>query len=352
MYDVGETSFQSLRHQPSTSLLPVRAWAAASAQSSRSCEQPGKLLSWKVKDAFLFLIGTFSSRLPSKVSLLPKVSFPALRSGTEWCQRPPCPAEPCPAGPGPPAPPSQAKPKAPPVPGRAGRGCGGFAEGSRPLLASPGRRPAGAPGAAMVDSTRDELFLYMISCFRPRLKQFIQVQPVLDRLPSLSAEDRDRVRAAAVQRGAAEGAEELLRAVERGPRGCGWVREFLLALEQGGCGLAACYASPSLSQLPSPEEEAEHDLCVQLLQLLHGTLVDRMRAVQVAQKCLEMGIFQDEDMERVSPGRALPHTLATPLAVGQVGSHKYKWHSKCKNEKGVPRLGGKAMMGPGKPMNC
>uniref|UniRef100_A0A8C3VKG8 RNA helicase n=1 Tax=Catharus ustulatus TaxID=91951 RepID=A0A8C3VKG8_CATUS len=150
----------------------------------------------------------------------------------------------------------------------------------------------------MADSTRDELFLYMISCFRPRLKQFIQVQPVLDRLPSLSAEDRDRVRAAAVQRGEAEGAEELLRAVERGPRGCGWVREFLLALEQGGCGLAACYASPSLSQLPSPEEEAEHDLCVQLLQLLHGTLVDRMRAVQVAQKCLEMGIFQDEDMER------------------------------------------------------
>ncbi|XP_032920620.1 interferon-induced helicase C domain-containing protein 1 [Catharus ustulatus] len=151
----------------------------------------------------------------------------------------------------------------------------------------------------MADSTRDELFLYMISCFRPRLKQFIQVQPVLDRLPSLSAEDRDRVRAAAVQRGEAEGAEELLRAVERGPRGCGWVREFLLALEQGGCGLAACYASPSLSQLPSPEEEAEHDLCVQLLQLLHGTLVDRMRAVQVAQKCLEMGIFQDEDMERI-----------------------------------------------------
>lgn len=156
----------------------------------------------------------------------------------------------------------------------------------------------------MADSAQDERFLYMISCFRPRLKQFIQVQPVLDRLPSLSAEDRDRVRAAAERGGAAAGAEELLRAVERGPRGCGWVREFLLALEQGGCGLAACYASPSLSQLPSPEEEAEHDLCVQLLQLLHSTLVDRMRAVPVAQKCLEMGIFQDEDMERVSPGSA------------------------------------------------
>ncbi|NWZ00480.1 IFIH1 protein, partial [Loxia curvirostra] len=151
----------------------------------------------------------------------------------------------------------------------------------------------------MAEGTRDARFLYMISCFRPRLKQFIQVQPVLDRLPSLSAEDRDKVRAAALQGGAAAGAEELLRAVERGPRGCGWIREFLQALEHGGCSLAVCYANPSLSQLPSPEEEAEHDLCVHLVQLLHGTLVDRMRTVQVAEKCLQMGIFQDEDVDRI-----------------------------------------------------
>ncbi|XP_030133237.4 interferon-induced helicase C domain-containing protein 1 isoform X1 [Taeniopygia guttata] len=151
----------------------------------------------------------------------------------------------------------------------------------------------------MAEGTRDERFLYMISCFRPRLKQIIQAQPVLDQLPSLSAEDKDRVRAAALQRGAAAGAEELLRAVERGPRGCGWIREFLQALERGGCSLAACYANPSLSQLPSPAEEAEHDLCVHLVQLLHGTLVDRMRAVQVAEKCLQMGIFQDEDVDRI-----------------------------------------------------
>ncbi|NWT49753.1 IFIH1 protein, partial [Erythrocercus mccallii] len=151
----------------------------------------------------------------------------------------------------------------------------------------------------MAEGTRDERFLYMISCFRPRLKQFIQVQPVLDRLPSLSAEDRDRVRAADLQRGAVAAAEELLRAVERGPRGCGWIREFLQALEHGGCSLAACYANPSLSQLPSLTQEAEHDLCVHLVQLLHGTLVDRMRAVPVAEKCLEMGIFQDEDMDRI-----------------------------------------------------
>ncbi|NWW77545.1 IFIH1 protein, partial [Climacteris rufus] len=151
----------------------------------------------------------------------------------------------------------------------------------------------------MAAGSRDERFLYMISCFRPRLKQFIRVQPVLDRLPSLSAEDRERVRAAALQRGEVEGAEELLRAVERGPRGCGWIPEFLQALEHGGCSLAACYANPSLSQLPSPAEEADHDLCVHLVQLLHGTLVDRMQSVQVAEKCLQMGIFQDEDLDRI-----------------------------------------------------
>ncbi|NWT92631.1 IFIH1 protein, partial [Urocynchramus pylzowi] len=151
----------------------------------------------------------------------------------------------------------------------------------------------------MAEGSWDAQFLYMISCFRPRLRQFIQVQPVLERLPSLSAEDKDRVRAAALQRGEAAGAEELLRAVERGPRDRCWIREFLQALEHGGCILAACYANPSLSQLPSPEEEAEHDLCVHLVQLLHGTLVDRMRTVQVAEKCLQMGIFQDEDVDRI-----------------------------------------------------
>ncbi|NXF88277.1 IFIH1 protein, partial [Eubucco bourcierii] len=151
----------------------------------------------------------------------------------------------------------------------------------------------------MVESSGDERFLYMISCFRPRLKQYIRVQPVLDQLFSLSAEEKEKVRTVAVQRGDVEGAEELLRAVERGPRGCGLFREFLQALENGGCSLAACYLNPSLSQLPSPDEEADHDLCVHLVQLLHGTLVDKIRSVELAEKCMEMGIFQEEDLDRI-----------------------------------------------------
>ncbi|NXW58921.1 IFIH1 protein, partial [Eurystomus gularis] len=83
------------------------------------------------------------------------------------------------------------------------------------------------------------------------------------------------------------------------PRGCGWFRQFLQALERGGCSLAACYANPSLSQLPSPAQEAAHDLCVHLVQLLHGTLVDKIRAVQLAEKCVEMDVLQEEDLDRI-----------------------------------------------------
>ncbi|NWX98149.1 IFIH1 protein, partial [Nothoprocta ornata] len=149
----------------------------------------------------------------------------------------------------------------------------------------------------MSEESRAEAFLYLVSCFRARLRRNIRVQPVLDCLPSLSAEERERVEAAALQRGELAAAELLLRALERGPRRL--FPEFLQALERGGCHLAASYLHPSLSQLPSPDEEAQHDLCVQLVQLLHRALVDNMRAVQVAEKCLQLRIFHEEDLERI-----------------------------------------------------
>lgn len=189
-----------------------------------------------------------------------------------------------------------------------------------------------ARSAAMLEECRDERFLYMISCFRPRLKRCIRVHPVLDWLPSLSAEEKERVRVAALQRGEVEGAEELLRAVERGPRGPGWFTEFLLALKKGGCDLAACYVNPS--QLPSPREEDDHDLCVHLVQLLHGTLVDNMQTRHVAAKCLELGIFQEEDLVGVGepywqPNRAQPLLGAVEwrVATGGLASAEMNVHN-------------------------
>ncbi|NXA46653.1 IFIH1 protein, partial [Nothocercus julius] len=149
----------------------------------------------------------------------------------------------------------------------------------------------------MSEESRAAAFLYLLSCFRARLRRAIRVRPVLDWLPSLSAEERERVEAAALQRSEMEAAELLLHALERGPRRL--FPEFLQALEKGGCRLAASYLNPSLSQLPSPGEEAQHDMCVQLVQLLYGTLVDNMRAVQVAEKCMQLDIFNEEDLERI-----------------------------------------------------
>ncbi|NWJ00985.1 IFIH1 protein, partial [Crypturellus undulatus] len=149
----------------------------------------------------------------------------------------------------------------------------------------------------MSEQGRAEAFLYLLSCFGPRLKHAIRVRPVLDWLPSLGAAERERVEAAALQRGDTAAAELLLRALQRGPPGL--FPEFLVALERGGCRLAASYLNPSLSQLPSPGEEAQHDLCVRLVRLLHGTLVDNMRAVEVAERCLELDVFTEEDLERI-----------------------------------------------------
>ncbi|XP_019378384.1 PREDICTED: interferon-induced helicase C domain-containing protein 1 [Gavialis gangeticus] len=124
----------------------------------------------------------------------------------------------------------------------------------------------------MEDSAQDERYLDMIACFRPRIKAGLRTGPVLDHLPELGAE-RDRIRAAAEQLGD--------------------------ALQLGGCALAASYANPSLRDLPSPAEEAEHDLCVALLQVLYGSLVDRLRTRPVADSCLRAGLATEDDRERI-----------------------------------------------------
>uniref|UniRef100_A0A8C4YP61 RNA helicase n=1 Tax=Gopherus evgoodei TaxID=1825980 RepID=A0A8C4YP61_9SAUR len=144
-----------------------------------------------------------------------------------------------------------------------------------------------------------EQFLYLISCFRVRLTQIIRVAPVLDRLTTLSLQEKARIRAVAAQQGDPQAVGELLDAVARGCQQQGWIQQFVTALQQAGSDLAACYVNPSLSELPSPAEEAEHDVCVHLVQLLYGTLVDKMKSVQVANKCVEKRLFQGDDRERI-----------------------------------------------------
>ncbi|CAM4616064.1 unnamed protein product [Lepidochelys olivacea] len=145
----------------------------------------------------------------------------------------------------------------------------------------------------------EEQFLCLISCFRHRLTQSIQVAPVLDRLATLSPQEKERIRAVAAQQGDPQAAGLLLDAVARSCQQQGWIQQFVTALQQGGSDLAACYVNPSLSELPSPAEETEHDVCVHLVQLLYGTLVDKLRSRQVTNKCVEKGLLQDDDQERI-----------------------------------------------------
>ncbi|XP_003226281.2 interferon-induced helicase C domain-containing protein 1 isoform X1 [Anolis carolinensis] len=147
--------------------------------------------------------------------------------------------------------------------------------------------------------SRDASILALISVFRHRIKRNMQVMRVLDWMPSLSPEDKDRIRAEERAAGNVAAAGLLLQVLERAePRPApGLCQEFYQALVEGGYTAAAAYLDPSL--MPSPSLEAAGDEGAFLLGLFEFVLVEQLRATQVAMACLEEGLFHDEDLERV-----------------------------------------------------
>ncbi|XP_044273998.1 interferon-induced helicase C domain-containing protein 1 [Varanus komodoensis] len=153
--------------------------------------------------------------------------------------------------------------------------------------------------AAAASPSHDESILYLISCFRSRIKNSIQVNRVMDFMPSLSHEHKDRLRAAQRNQGDVEAAELLLQLLENGAaRSPGMCQEFCQALAQGGF-LAADYVDPSLRGLPSPAAEAVNDLGRYLVDVFFGHLVQALRALQVAMKCLQMNLLDDQDLQQI-----------------------------------------------------
>ncbi|XP_066201744.1 interferon-induced helicase C domain-containing protein 1 [Saccopteryx leptura] len=146
----------------------------------------------------------------------------------------------------------------------------------------------------------DERFQYLISCFRPRVKMYIQVEPVLDYLTFLPAEVKEQIERTAATTGNIQAVEQLLRTLEKGAWPPGWTRLFVEALQRGGSPLAARYVNPELTDLPSPSFENYHDECFQLLNLLQPTLVDKLAVRDVLDKCLEMELLTIEDRNRIS----------------------------------------------------
>ncbi|XP_062972546.1 interferon-induced helicase C domain-containing protein 1 isoform X2 [Elgaria multicarinata webbii] len=151
--------------------------------------------------------------------------------------------------------------------------------------------------AVAASPSHDESIDYLIACFRSRIKNNIQVNQVLDFMPTLSYEDKDLLRTAAQNKGNVEGAELLLRILEKS-RAPGLRQEFCQALTQGGFE-AASYLDPSLRALPSPSLEAVNDLGKCLVDVFFGHLVEKLRATQVALSCGQKGLFQDEDVEQI-----------------------------------------------------
>ncbi|XP_070437525.1 interferon-induced helicase C domain-containing protein 1 [Equus przewalskii] len=146
----------------------------------------------------------------------------------------------------------------------------------------------------------DKCFRYLISCFRARVKKYIQVEPVLDYLTFLPPEVKEQVQTTAATTGNMQAVELLLSTLEKGVWPPGWAREFVEALQRAGSPLAARYMNPELTDLPSPSFESAHDECLQLLNLLQPTLVDRLLVRDVLDKCVAVDLLTLEDRNRIA----------------------------------------------------
>ncbi|KAM9663903.1 interferon-induced helicase C domain-containing protein 1 isoform 1-T1 [Trichechus inunguis] len=146
----------------------------------------------------------------------------------------------------------------------------------------------------------DKSFRYLISCFRVRLKTYIHVQPVLDYLTFLPAEVKEQIQKTAATTGDMQAVELLLNYLEKGDWPLGWTREFVAALQRAGNSLAARYMNPDLTDLPSPSSESAHDECLQLLNLLQPTLVDKLLVKDVLDQCVANNLLTTEDRNRIS----------------------------------------------------
>lgn len=143
----------------------------------------------------------------------------------------------------------------------------------------------------------DEVNEGLIENFRPRLRELIVVQQVLDYLHFIENDQKERIRQKEANDGNAGAADLLISAVIKKPHGSGWFRAFVDALEHSGCRYAADFMQDNL---PAPEVEAHNDYCVKLIQLLSPSLVD-MKTEDVRVHCLSQDLLTPADAEIVSP---------------------------------------------------
>ena len=150
--------------------------------------------------------------------------------------------------------------------------------------------------AMMASDNDDNMYESLIEGFRPRLRELIMVQQVLEHLHIIDNEQRERITKKVANEGDRAAAELLIDAVIGKPHTLGWFRAFVVALEEAGCGRAADYIQ---DKLPEPEVEAENDYFVNLVQLMYPRLMG-MQTKEVLVHCLSQKLLTQADGEIVS----------------------------------------------------
>ncbi|XP_066542389.1 interferon-induced helicase C domain-containing protein 1 isoform X2 [Hoplias malabaricus] len=145
-----------------------------------------------------------------------------------------------------------------------------------------------------------------IDCFRNRLRRLIVVEPVLDRLDFLSADQKEPIRAKLKSEGNLRAVDLLLQELISKDYPEGWFRELLTALEAAGCKQAVNYME---NNPPSPTLEAENDSCMRLINLLQLTLED-MKTTHVCESCYQKNVLTEEDRQNITAETTLRGDIA------------------------------------------
>ncbi|XP_034430093.1 interferon-induced helicase C domain-containing protein 1 [Hippoglossus hippoglossus] len=152
-----------------------------------------------------------------------------------------------------------------------------------------------AAGAETMASPADEAWESFIGDIRPRLKELVVVEPLLDHVHFIGPEQKELILQRARREGDRAAADLLIDAVIRRPHPAGWFRAFVDALVKSGCDYAADIIQAGL---PEPEVEAENDEYVRLIQILSPSLV-QMKTDEVCVHCLAEGLVTEEDSEKI-----------------------------------------------------
>ncbi|XP_041663660.1 interferon-induced helicase C domain-containing protein 1 [Cheilinus undulatus] len=143
-------------------------------------------------------------------------------------------------------------------------------------------------------SDQDDANVYLIRLLTPRLRELIVVHRVLDRIDFLPNVDRERIKQKARTEGNVLAADLLIGAITKKPHSPGWFRAFVDALKNSGFN----HAADCIQGKCKPEEEAESDYCVKLIQILSPSLVE-MNTKEVCLGCFSKELLSQEDKELI-----------------------------------------------------